>query len=223
MLKCKGIISNAQRKILLFLGDVPDLANFYLSGGTALAEFYLAHRESYDLDFFTSENGIILPFSRQIEVFAREHGFHIEIIRRFESFAEFVFTVGDEKVKVQFALDSPFRFDNLEESELGIKVNPYKDIIVDKLLAFYGRVELRDAVDVYFILAKEDFWQMVKSAAQKDHGFDLYWFAVACQKVADFPDNIDDWPVKMLKKVDASEIKRLFGELAVKIMVEIKK
>jgi len=34
---------------------------FYLTGGTALAEFYLAHRKSFDLDIFTTEKGIIIP------------------------------------------------------------------------------------------------------------------------------------------------------------------
>jgi hypothetical protein len=33
----------------------PLAASFYLSGGTALAEFYLRHRKSKDLDFFTQE------------------------------------------------------------------------------------------------------------------------------------------------------------------------
>jgi predicted nucleotidyltransferase component of viral defense system len=31
------------------------LKNFYLSGGTALASWYLHHRESYDLDFFNEK------------------------------------------------------------------------------------------------------------------------------------------------------------------------
>ncbi|MFH1478719.1 MAG: nucleotidyl transferase AbiEii/AbiGii toxin family protein [Candidatus Omnitrophota bacterium] len=31
------------------------LEGFYLAGGTALALFYLGHRESYDLDFFTKD------------------------------------------------------------------------------------------------------------------------------------------------------------------------
>jgi len=32
-----------------------------------LAEFYLGHRKSFDLDLFTSEKELILPFSRILE------------------------------------------------------------------------------------------------------------------------------------------------------------
>ena len=39
----------------LFIDHLPDEihANFYLAEGTALAAFYLCHRISEDLDFFT--------------------------------------------------------------------------------------------------------------------------------------------------------------------------
>jgi predicted nucleotidyltransferase component of viral defense system len=35
----------------LAFSELPESEMFYLTGGTALAEFYLAHRKSYDLDF----------------------------------------------------------------------------------------------------------------------------------------------------------------------------
>ena len=50
------ILTPDQQKVLdLFQADpkLPEL--FYLSGGTALAEFYLKHRRSDDLDFFIDE------------------------------------------------------------------------------------------------------------------------------------------------------------------------
>ncbi|MBU0694334.1 MAG: nucleotidyl transferase AbiEii/AbiGii toxin family protein [Candidatus Omnitrophica bacterium] len=49
------VISQIQKAILDSFGQIPDSEYFYLTGGTALAYFYLKHRKSNDLDFFTAE------------------------------------------------------------------------------------------------------------------------------------------------------------------------
>src|SRR3989304_3237300 len=54
-----------QKQFLELVSQDPYLSkNFYLTGGTALAVFYLHHRESHDLDLF-SEKEIYLPKIRQ--------------------------------------------------------------------------------------------------------------------------------------------------------------
>ncbi|MCX6791217.1 MAG: nucleotidyl transferase AbiEii/AbiGii toxin family protein [Candidatus Gribaldobacteria bacterium] len=54
----KAILSENQQKVLEIISQSKDICqNFYLTGGTALAEFYLQHRFSEDLDFF-SENEV---------------------------------------------------------------------------------------------------------------------------------------------------------------------
>lgn len=67
MLKGKGTLEPLQRKLLFDLGKVSDISHFYLTGGTALAEFFLAHRHSYDIDLFTAKNGLVTHFSKQLE------------------------------------------------------------------------------------------------------------------------------------------------------------
>jgi len=48
------ILSVNQQKLLQLIGkDKIICDNFYLTGGMALAEFYLHHRFSEDLDFFS--------------------------------------------------------------------------------------------------------------------------------------------------------------------------
>jgi len=50
------ILTPGQRQILAFLAkDKIFSKHFYLSGGTALAEYYLHHRISEDLDFFSED------------------------------------------------------------------------------------------------------------------------------------------------------------------------
>ncbi|MCD6505221.1 nucleotidyl transferase AbiEii/AbiGii toxin family protein [Candidatus Poribacteria bacterium] len=217
MLMGKGIITDLQREILEAFAQLPDSPTFYLTGGTALAEFYLGHRRSYDLDLFTSEMDVISPFSRSFE---RElsNRFQLNVIRRFQSFVEFEVIRREDAVRLQLALDTPYRFNPPLKSYLGVMVNDYKDLIVDKLLAFFGRAEPRDAVDLFFILKDESVDELLSLAKKKDPGFDLYWFAVSLNRVMDFPDEIDRWPVEMILKVEASEIKRRFSSLAREIM-----
>jgi len=193
MLKSKGIITDLQKEVLLSFSNLMDSQHFYLTGGTALAEFYLGHRKSFDLDLFTAEKGLILPFSRVVEEELKEK-FSVNIVRRFETFIEFEVSKIDERIRVQLAYDSPFRFKKPIDSHLGVKVNDYKDLIVDKFLAFFGRAEPRDAVDLFFILKREDFWELTRLASKKDPGFDLYWLAIALEKTKDFPDDINSCP-----------------------------
>jgi hypothetical protein len=222
LLKSNGIITDLQREILLIFSTIPDSDMFYLTGGTALTEFYLAHRKSFDLDIFTTEKALVIPFSHVFEDEIKKV-FQIKVIRRLETFVEFEVSGKDEKTRVQIALDSPFRFENPVDSDIGIKVNDYTDLIVDKLLAFFGRAEPRDAVDLFFILKDEDFWKLTELAIGKDPGFDLYWMAIALKKVENFPDEINLWPVDMIKDVNPKEIKTLFSKLAIEIMERIKK
>lgn len=222
MLRGKGIVSEIQKRILGSFQKGADASYFYLTGGTALAEFYLGHRKSYDLDLFTAEEGLILPFSRIVEDGLKSDGLHINVIRRFTSFVEFEVTYKNEKTRVQLAYDSPFRFEEPVDSELGIKINDYKDIIVDKFLAFFGRAEPRDAVDLFFILKKETIEDIAKLAAKKDPGFDLYWLAVALRKVKDFPDEIARWPVEMLVEINTRELKAQFSRIAIEVVENLK-
>lgn len=63
MLKGKGTLTPIQKILLVEFEKIREASFFYLTGGTALAEFYLGHRRSYDLDFFTRERDLIIPFA----------------------------------------------------------------------------------------------------------------------------------------------------------------
>ena len=49
----QAILTDTQKAALAAIGKENGLADFYLSGGTALAAFYFQHRLSDDLDFFS--------------------------------------------------------------------------------------------------------------------------------------------------------------------------
>jgi hypothetical protein len=220
-LRGHGLLTPLQRRFLALFSQVPDQEQFYLSGGTALAEYYLGHRLSYDLDLFTGVNGLVLPMSYQIERMSKDLRFRLAVVRRFSTYVEFLVSQDQDSLRVDLALDSPFRLGSPLLSLDGVFVNDYEDLRVDKLLAYYGRAEPRDAVDLYFILRREPWRPLLTQAAQKDPGFDLYWFAVALNRCTTFPDELERWPVNMLVPFNPAHAKATFQELAWEIMDDL--
>jgi hypothetical protein len=213
-----GTLTPLQKAFIAVFRTIPDNSQFYLAGGAALAEYYFGHRLTFDLDFFTGVDGLVLPISHQVESACRAQGLNPQVVRRFASFAQLLVEQGGESLKVDIAFDSPFRFGPPVLAETGVYVNNYADLRVDKLLAYFGRAEPRDAVDLYFILQREPLETLLAQAAQKDPGFDSYWFAVTLNRAASFPDEPERWPVKMLKPFEPVEIKKNFQGLALELM-----
>jgi hypothetical protein len=222
MLRGKGILSDFQKEFLSLFAGLPDQDQFYLTGGTALAEYYLGHRLSYDLDLFTGEASLVLPFSHQIEQAVEKTGARARVVRRFASFVEFEISAGVNRLKVDLALESLYRLAPVEPGDAGVMVNNFQDIQADKTLAFFGRAEPRDAIDLFFLLKATPIERLMEGAKAKDSGFDPYWFAVALNRVSKYPDDITRWPVQMLAPCDPIELKRLFQTMALQLMPKLK-
>lgn len=218
MLTGKGLLEPLQKEFLALFASLPDQEQFYLTGGTALAEYYLGHRLSYDLDFFTGQAGLVVPMSFQIEQRCAGLGLDVTVIRRFATYVDYSIARDAARVKVDLALDSPFRFEAPLLSEHGVLVNDFLDARVDKVLAYYGRAEPRDAVDLYWIMQQEPIHPLLDRAAQKDPGFDLYWMAIALNRAASFPDELERWPVIMLQPFEPLRLKQTFQQLAQEIL-----
>ena len=218
MLKDRGVLLPLQEKALRLLGQLPEIEHFYLTGGTALAAFYLGHRLSFDLDLFTTEEPLVVPFSRKIEQVFTEQGWQVRVTRRFTSFVEMTVGQGEDALRLDLAVDTPFRFGAPLPTSYGVPVNDFEDLKAEKTLAYYGRAEPRDAVDVYFLLKEYPLSHLMDLAAQKDSGFDPYWFAVALQRARAFPDALERWPVKMLVPFDPRDLKQTFHQLALEIL-----
>lgn len=221
MLRGKGLLTPIQRSFIARFAALPDQAQFYLADGTALAEYYFGHRLSFDLDFFTGEAPLILSQSYQIEALGREDDLRVTVVRRFNSYVEFMVTHDAESLKVDLAQDSPFQLEPPALTEAGIRVSSLRDLQVDKVLAYFGRAEPRDAVDLYFILQQASLDELAARAAQKDPGFDLYWFAIALNRAAHFPDELARWPVRMLQPFKPRDLKVQFRELALQLMARV--
>lgn len=148
------VINRLQEEILNSFGDILDNQYFYLTGGTALSYFYLQHRVSNVLDFFTAAEELIILFSYNLEKALKQKGMIIQRQRGLASFVELLVERGIDKTIVHLACDSPFRREAV--SIFGeyphLKVDSLRDIAANKLLALFGRAALRDFIDVYFLV-----------------------------------------------------------------------
>ena len=207
------IINKVQDAILKDFGSVPDSQYFYLVGGTALARFYLQHRQSNDLDFFTGQEEIIVPFSQQLELYLKSKNFGCTRQRVFHSFVELVVTLKEESTLIHLALDAAFRFSPTIEfpDYPKLKVDNLKDIASNKLLALFGRATLRDFIDVYFLIQRKHFskQELMEAAGCKDPGFDLYWLGVSFERIHAFNAEAPDM-LLLIESVKLSELQTFF-------------
>ena len=182
-----SVLSPLQKELLNLFSQVPESDLFYLTGGTALAEFYLQHRKSFDLDFFTKQENFILPFTNHLEEKLRQEGMRVERRRGLASFVELTVEKNKESTLIHIAQDSPFSFEQPKEkaSFPGVKVDTLTDIASNKLLALFGRATFRDFVDVYFLITEDHFSKkkLLELAKEKDPGFELYWLGVAFERI----------------------------------------
>lgn len=201
------ILTTFQKELLKYIGSSPLGKRFFLTGGTALAACYLHHRLSEDIDLFTEEPNAVAQALPVIQAAPQNLASRIEVSRTFETFLEvFVVSPNGERVKVDFAQDTPFRLKPIESSPWGIRVDNPLDISCNKLSALFGRAAAKDFVDIYFVVRQLYSFEQLLGEAQKKHvGLDNYWLAIAFQQV----EKIDQWPM-MKATCDFEDLKSFF-------------
>lgn len=154
---------------------------FYLSGGTALAEYYLQHRQSDDLDFFTREAEALPLAEPRMDRAARWAGLDIERVERREPMVRYHLT-GDRVlqhrlVKCEVILDSP-PYAAPPRRVGDVWIDDLLCIAVNKLTAL-SRREPKDYVDLYLIVASgaHRLEDLIPLARGKDPGLDEWALA----------------------------------------------
>jgi len=218
------IITPLQKEILKIFPEIEDSNAFYLTGGTALAAFYLTHRKSNDLDFFTGEENILTPFSFRLEKKLRDQQINTERRRGLHSFVELVVNKGDESTLIHIAQDAPFRLEPpIELPEFpGLKIDSLVDIASNKLLALFQRATLRDFIDIYFLIKENHFTseKLIKLAKEKDPGFELYWLGVAFERINVFSFDSPDM-LLLIKPCAMKDLLSLFNNWRAELAKEL--
>lgn len=196
----------------------PLLNHFYLTGGTALANYYLFHRLSEDLDFFTSQD-IEMIF---LHHFAERLKDTLKAVQaRFEKLYDrnqffFSFEDSDKELKVEFTRYPFKRIESFSRKD-GINVDSLRDIAANKFFAMLDRFEPKDFVDLFFIFQIFDFEQIRRDAENKfETKIDDVFLGGELMKV----ERIAALP-KMVKELSLLELKEFFKKLAQKLEPQV--
>lgn len=187
-------------------------ANFYFTGGTALSAFYLHHRYSEDLDFFTEEKLDTQAVLTLVEGWSKKYGF---IFTSDLQEVVYIFMLDFKKdimLKVDFRF-YPYRRIEKDTIINGVKTDSLIDIAVNKLLTITQRTTIKDFVDLYFLLQTLSLWDLVEGVRVK-FGMRLEPYILASDflKVEDF-----DYLPRMVKPLELDELKSFFREKAKEI------
>jgi len=210
------ILTESQKQFLRAFSRTELKDDFFLTGGTALSAFYLQHRLSEDLDFFTEQPTRVARVIPVLEKLASKLAFDIEIRRQFRSYLEIVLKFKNRQtIRCDFALDAPYRLKPVQVApEFEILIDNEIDIACNKLSALYDRAEAKDFIDVFFVHKHIlPFDRLLEYAKTKHVGLDDYWLAIALQQARD----LGPLP-KMVKPLDVKELESFFLSKAKDLM-----
>jgi predicted nucleotidyltransferase component of viral defense system len=213
-----SLLSPLQRA---FLNDFFGTAigqRFFLTGGTALAEYYLQHRYSDDLDLFTVDDEAFGFARREVQRLAGALSVTAESIVSTPTFQRFELIHADAPpVRLDLVRDIDFQFGQRQFFGAVI-VDSLENIGANKISAIFGRTEGKDFVDLYFILQTgHDLARLIDDAKQKDSGISEFWLAGMFRQV----DALTRLPT-MLKPLDLETLKTFYLELADDLLRHIK-
>ncbi|MBL9127505.1 MAG: hypothetical protein JNL97_07660 [Verrucomicrobiales bacterium] len=127
----------------------------YVAGANVLNRDAASPRTSRDVDVFHDTVDSLMAAVDRDFATLRAAGFEVtEVGRRHDTFCRALIRLGGESTKMEWAFDSAFRFFPIEQdAELGWRLS-FWDAAVNKVLAFAGRAEIRDWIDVLHLHEK---------------------------------------------------------------------
>lgn len=180
-------------------------SQFYFTGGTALSSIYLHHRYSDDLDFFSKK-----PLDNQL-IFALMQTLSDKNKFTFTSrFVDVVYIFdltfpNNKHLKIDFAY-YPYQKIEKDTTIKNLRIDSLTDIAVNKLLTISQRTDVKDFVDLYFLLDKYSIWDL-KEGVKIKFKMDNEPFMLA----ADFL-KVDDFTSlpKMIKPLELEALQSFF-------------
>lgn len=210
-------LTKLQKDVLSFFGENFFAKNFYWTGGTLLSYFYLHHRNSVDLDFFSEDlfsDDEYLKFINdlKIAVKAKKVKFNLDKNRRL-----YFIRRGSETVKLELVY---FPFQPMEKKarlkEFSLAVDSLTDIMVNKILSTYQRDEPKDVYDLYRYLSDKPRYNLSKLIAlvEKKFGVEIE-ITMILAKINELANSLDSLQPLLLKKEKniSKKIKSFFQEI----------
>ncbi len=198
------VISPQTFKLIQELQRLPELKEFYLVGGTALA-LQLGHRNSIDIDLF-SQNDFT---AEEIEELLKPKFTFTTTLARKNTILAVV-----NNIKTDF-IKHPYPFVLPPITEENITFLSKEDIAAMKFHAIIqSGKRLKDFIDIYYLLQYFSMQQMLGFFVQKYN----YSNPMIAMKAINFFDEIDENidPPKLLKPVTVTQIKKRIREATLK-------
>lgn len=191
-------------------------SHFYFTGGTALSAFYLYHRYSEDLGFFSPDKLPNQLIFNLLSEWALEHKFKfqgrfVDVVYIFDLIFK-----NKSKLKLDFAY---YPYKRLEKGTItnGLDTDSLIDIAVNKLLTITQRSDVKDFVDLYFLLKKFTVWDLIEGVRIKfKEELEPFILASDFLKVEDF-----DFLPRMVKPLNLTALKSFFRQRAKEIGSEV--
>lgn len=202
--------TSKQKVVIEVFKKEPSLVQrFYLTGGTALSVFYLGHRWSEDLDFFSEKEFNPRKIINLIPKWAKKIGFEVKI-EQIEDVLIFKIEFRDgEKMKIDF---NYYPYKRLKKGKIieGLMVDSLFDIAVNKLLLINQRTDIKDFVDLYFLEDRFTIWDLMEGVRRKfGFGLDPILVAADFMKAEEF-----DFLPQMLVSLEISSLQSYFKKKA---------
>lgn len=217
----KSLLTKEQRIFLDFFKNEPSLNKFFFfSGGTCLSEFYLHHRFSEDLDFFSEKEFRLFDINVCLKSAQNKLGF--KKLDYQQSFNRNIFHLifsSTKSLKVEFTY---FPFERIEKikQDNGLIIDSLKDIAVNKIFTISQQPRGRDFYDIFFIIKKTKYKmaELLKLARIKfDWHIDYLQFGTNLLEVSKLKDD----PILINANVSFKQIEKFFQNEAYKFKSQI--
>ncbi|OGM56999.1 hypothetical protein A2955_05285 [Candidatus Woesebacteria bacterium RIFCSPLOWO2_01_FULL_37_19] len=212
------LLSQIQKQILQILSkDKVFVTNFYLTGGTALSEFYLRHRLSEGLDFFSTEEIDKIWLNTISTKIAKEIKATKDIQESFNRNLVF-FNLDNQIIKTEFTY---FPMPQINKSVInnGIPTDSELDIAVNKFFTIYQKPSARHFIDLFLLLTTRNYsWQQLKKLARIKFDTTIDPIQLGSQLVK--AEDIFDLP-KMLTELPDKKWREYFLQKAKELKIEV--
>ena len=180
---------------------------FFLTGGGALAGFYLDHRSTHDLDLFTVSASLD-EGEANLAAVARDLHASLESVQTAPEFRRRLLRRESESVIVDLVLDRAAQIDPAKRLFGRVVVDSPEEIRANKLCTLLSRSELRDLADLRALEAAGYAVdsQALRDAAGKDGGLtpgQLAWVLNGFRIPSDAPAIGEATPMELSEYKDA--------------------
>lgn len=197
-------LNEIQKKVLNFLSKSPLAEKFYFTGGTLLAAFYLHHRKSKYLDFFSDNlvaHNEIIEFINELK-----KELQLQKVKEKKIYDRFEFFISNgNEAKAEFVHYNHSKIKKRKKWN-GVYIDSLDDIAANKLMVFFDRNEPKDLFDLYFLITKKGYKvQKLLKLTEKKFGVSFSKTAVFSEsfKALDNLENLK--PLFLTKNNEESE------------------